>query len=144
MLDLPVPGFDLSQQDSTIYLTDQSQFSATISYSFGDGNSSIASNPVHTYSDSGVYVVQQTVANSCGNKVFTQSVWIEGGNGQTNGIQINDTDFNKLRLYPNPTQDQFQILGLREGDEIQLIGALGKTVDVSFTTDHKCNISNLP
>ncbi len=48
------------------------------SWNFGDGQTSTAQNPVHTYAQGGTYTVTLTVSNGCGSKMLQQTVTVTG------------------------------------------------------------------
>ncbi|MCC4769941.1 PKD domain-containing protein [Methanosarcina sp. DH2] len=58
---LPIPDFSTDIADGTfpltVQFTDESQYAETVEWNFGDGNSSTDPNPVHTYSEPGLYSV---------------------------------------------------------------------------------------
>jgi PKD repeat protein len=55
----------------------------TWKWSFGDGSSSISRNPVHTYADTGKYVVTLLVTNKLGcDSIQTHTVQVKGVPGQ--------------------------------------------------------------
>jgi hypothetical protein len=56
---LPEPSFDsfLAQTRSEIFFTNQSERFTSVSWDFGDGNTSSVENPVHRYRDTGTYYV---------------------------------------------------------------------------------------
>lgn len=49
----------------TIQVTDFSVGATSISYDFGDGNTSANRNPSHTFNTPGTYIVRQFIANNC-------------------------------------------------------------------------------
>lgn len=49
---------------------------STISWDFGDGTNSNQANPVHTFSEDGVYAVQLTLTNNCGTTKITKEVTV--------------------------------------------------------------------
>ena len=57
----PIPNFSVNITEGTFPLTvrftDESQYSETVEWNFGDGDSSTDRNPVHTYSEAGIYSV---------------------------------------------------------------------------------------
>ncbi len=71
---LPVSSFAVSTNFDTLTITDQSVFADSYLYTFGDGNSSADSNPIHVYGQSGQYEVCQTVTNSCGPSTSCQMI----------------------------------------------------------------------
>lgn len=70
VLDAPTAGFTMMPDSGgiplTVNFTDQSIDGASWDWDFGDGSSSIARNPAHTYDTEGRYQVVQTVSNECG------------------------------------------------------------------------------
>lgn len=61
----------------TVSFTDQSTGSPTSwSWNFGDGGSSTAQNPSHSYASAGTYTVALTVSNSCGSDTETKVNYI--------------------------------------------------------------------
>ena len=78
---VPTADFSFSVSGSTVTFTDESDNSAgfgslTYLWEFGDGNSSMDENPVHTYSSNGTYDVVLTVSNDCGSNIVTKQVTI--------------------------------------------------------------------
>ncbi len=60
-----------------VTFTDQTTNSPTSwSWTFGDGGTSTAQNPSHTYNSSGYYTVALTATNSLGNNTCTKSNYI--------------------------------------------------------------------
>lgn len=84
---VPTANFDLTPTivnllNATIDFTDYSQSDiATWAWSFGDGASSSATHPSHTYSDTGTYVITLNVTT------------IHGCTDQTEGVVIIEPDF---------------------------------------------------
>ena len=61
----------------TVFFTDQStNIPTSWSWTFGDGSTSTAQNPIHNYTTPGVYTVTLTVSNSGGNDSTTETVRI--------------------------------------------------------------------
>lgn len=72
----PVSGY----APLTVSFTDASTGSATSwSWDFGDGGSSTAQNPSHTYTDAGTYNVALTATNSAGSNTLTKTSYITAG-----------------------------------------------------------------
>lgn len=79
--DVPSAGFSSSVSGNTVTFTDESDNSAGIGtmtyfWDFGDGNTSIEQNPVHTYMTNGTFDVVLSVTNDCGIDNITQQVTI--------------------------------------------------------------------
>lgn len=51
----PVASFSSLQQNDSVYFTNHSVFANTYTWDFGDGNNSMATNPIHHYTQSGNY-----------------------------------------------------------------------------------------
>ncbi|HWY10857.1 MAG TPA: PKD domain-containing protein, partial [Bacteroidia bacterium] len=67
----PTAGFSLTPTETTIFdpditFTDQSVNGTSWYYTFGDGNSSLSPNPMHTYTNYGDFTIVQTVVNGFG------------------------------------------------------------------------------
>jgi len=67
----------LTTCDGTINFVDQTTNGANSwLWNFGDGNTSTAQNPTHTYQNDGVYTVVLTVSNNIGNNSITKTNYI--------------------------------------------------------------------
>jgi PKD repeat protein len=60
----------------TVDFTNQSSNATSYSWDFGDGGSSTATNPSHTYDAAGTYTVSLTATNACGSDVETKTDYI--------------------------------------------------------------------
>lgn len=95
----------------------------TYLWDFGDGSTSTLTNPQHTYTTPGTYVVTVIVSGPCGNDTLeitiTPAVSLENHN-----IDLG------LSIYPNPTNDVFVIESNTTQiiSQIKIIDILGKTV----------------
>ncbi len=74
--DGPTAAFSNSISGFTVILTNTSSNATSYSWNFGDGNSSTANSPSHTYSAPGNYPVTLTATNACGSITTTQTVTI--------------------------------------------------------------------
>lgn len=77
----PVSGFGLDPQSgcapADIQITDISQYATSYIYDFGDGTPvATEAAPKHTYTKSGTFTVTQTVTNSYGTEIATDSITI--------------------------------------------------------------------
>jgi gliding motility-associated-like protein len=69
VLQAPVAGFSISGNpftDTPIEFTDNSFGATGWQYNFGDGNGSLAAEPVHEYTEEGQFIIVQTVSNANG------------------------------------------------------------------------------
>lgn len=73
---LPDPAFSAEVDGFTVNLTNISTSALNFNWAFGDGNSSEAANPTHTYASPGDYDITLTAANECGQADTTLSVSI--------------------------------------------------------------------
>ena len=90
----------------TIQFTDTSTNANTYFWDFGDGNTSIERNPIHTYQEDGEYVVTHTVTNDFGEASIEQTVSL----GDTQVVEpLSETEPNPINPPPgyNPLQGEF-------------------------------------
>ncbi|MFK7808980.1 MAG: PKD domain-containing protein, partial [Saprospiraceae bacterium] len=74
----PTAAFSASGADLTIDFTNTSTSADTYSWTFGDGGTSMESDPSHTYTNGGDYDVQLIVTNDCGMDTTSMTVTIGG------------------------------------------------------------------
>ncbi len=72
----PEPAFSAEVEGFTVSLTNTSALAQHFNWSFGDGNSSEASAPAHTYASPGDYDITLTAVNECGQADTTVSISI--------------------------------------------------------------------
>src|SRR5690606_112867 len=73
----PTANFDVAINFAEVQFTNQSSANAVdYLWDFGDGTTSIESNPNHIYAQDGDYTVQLTAINNCGTYTFEQNVLI--------------------------------------------------------------------
>jgi subtilisin-like proprotein convertase family protein len=108
----PLPNAAFTYNNVTV---DSVQFTPAViagdlNWSFGDGGTSTLPNPTHTYAGDGAYTVtlQITDSNGCVNS-FTDTVTILG-------TGVKDVTAQQVKLYPNPTTGQLNILPAVEGE----------------------------
>ncbi|MBL4664787.1 MAG: PKD domain-containing protein, partial [Nitrospinaceae bacterium] len=72
----PLPTADFTQVASglAVNFTDASNDATNWSWDFGDGNSSSAQNPAHTYAEGGLYEVCLTATNACGSDAICHTI----------------------------------------------------------------------
>jgi PKD repeat protein len=109
----------------TATFTNTTTNGVTYSWDFGDGGSSNAENPVHTYTADGTYYVMLTVNNGCGTDTFTDTLYVYG-------TGINEGNFTTtLSVFPNPANDLLNIEFINSGNSpvnIGLYDATGRMV----------------
>ncbi|MDZ4681795.1 MAG: PKD domain-containing protein, partial [Saprospiraceae bacterium] len=99
----PEAAFDATQDEATVSFVNISQNAATYVWDFGDGETSTASNAVHTYAASGDYLVQLIATNACGSDTISKEIGIliVSAGEVTRNIVFN--------LYPNPNSGRFTL-----------------------------------
>ncbi len=94
-------NFTFTQDSNTVIFTNQSQYTVNYIWYFGDGDTSIVKNPVHTYTDTGLYIVT-LMETSCGDTgIFIDTIYVLPGSG-INELQVSGF---KLQISPNPFSD---------------------------------------
>lgn len=74
---LPDAAFSFSVDGNVVQFSNLATDAAQVRWEFGDGNTSNATNPIHTYLNDGVYTVLQVVGNgACGETETSQQVTI--------------------------------------------------------------------
>jgi hypothetical protein len=101
----PLAGFTYSVSGmNEITFVNTSANAATWYWSFGDGDTSTAANPVHTYPSAGPFTVT-LIAEECSRQdSITQTVNV------TAVISSPDNDKLPFTIYPNPASNQFTLL----------------------------------
>ncbi|MDG1296118.1 MAG: PKD domain-containing protein [Saprospiraceae bacterium] len=88
----PSASFSSSIDESTVTFTNASAGADSYTWDFGDGNSSVEENPVHTYASDGIYAVKMTATNA-------------NGTAEANAnVTISSSTFNIAKLHGNDTK----------------------------------------
>ena len=117
----PTANFSYVQSGSSLEIsfTNNSLGSFSgLSWNFGDGNTSSANDPTHTYATDSSYIVTLTVNNTFGcSSVFTDTI-----NVMPVAVKlVENISINNLQIFPNPNNGQFQItLDLSRGQDLQV------------------------
>jgi len=129
----PVADFDFTVEQLTASFTDLSVYANSLLWDFGDGNTSNQNNPVHAFSEQGVYAVQLFTTNSIGcSDTISKSVNV-----------VSTSTFNAaneifVEIFPNPT-DEFLFLNfLSTSNEKVMIELFSNTGECVF----KCALEN--
>jgi uncharacterized delta-60 repeat protein len=119
----PVASFTFTVDAGIFVFTNTSQHATEFSWAFGDGDSSLAANPVHTFAATGQYVVTLTATNACGSHTVQLPLLV--GAGEAAGLLA------AARLYPNPTRGDFTVelpAGADSGPELLLYDLAGRRI----------------
>jgi hypothetical protein len=127
-IDATCPGTDASfnfsygVQPGEAIFSDQSISPTNIvlwNWDFGDGNSSSAQNPIHTYTTNGNFKVCLSMTDSCGTDTTCQEIII-------NTIGLVDYYLSNTKLYPNPSSDLAYVeLPLKGKWEVEVLDMKG-------------------
>ena len=121
----PQAAFTFDINDLTLNFTSTSIDAVQYDWSFGDGAGSSASNPSHTYSESGTYEVGLVITNLCGADTVVESIAVIATN-----IEAEFKHYS-ISIYPNPNKGGFWLKGsLRSVGEVDLriTNLIGRTV----------------
>ena len=100
----PQPAFGIQPGGLKVTFTNTSLYAQSFLWNFGDGSTSPATHPVHTYDAPGTYTVTLTATNSCG--VSSKSVAF----GLTSATDTPADGVSGIRVVPNPTAGDFRVL----------------------------------
>ena len=134
--EAPVADFSLTIQGSTVVLTDESQNATSWLWDFGDGYQSTLVNPVHTYQETGNFIICLTVSNECGSDTKCDTVRI----ALTEIDNINIAS--QMILSPNPVSDVLSIQlpeKINSSIEVSVVNASGIIVYHQYETIVKEN-----
>ncbi|SDJ66785.1 PKD domain-containing protein [Chryseobacterium jejuense] len=106
----------------TIKFTNKTKNATTYGWDFGDGTTSTLENPEHTYNAPGNYLVKLT-SNSC-NSNTTKTKHVTVGNLGTKDLDIEDP----AQIYPNPTQNDINIITKKKTEILSLTDASGRVI----------------
>ena len=73
----PLAGFNTTTIDSSLFIQNQTQFAAQLTWSYGDGSIDSTQGPFHTYQDEGDYLVQVIASNDFCNDTISQWITID-------------------------------------------------------------------
>jgi Zn-dependent metalloprotease/PKD repeat protein len=125
LVNEPIPSFSSTTLGLTTTFTNSSVGATSYLWDFGDGNTSTASNPVHTYNFDGIYTVMLYAYS--GNCVDSSSITL---NLITTGISAGAASLS-LNIFPNPNAGLFtiQVNSLSEElMDLSVVNALGQLV----------------
>ena len=95
-------SFTYSVSGTTVTFTNTSTGATSYLWSFGDGNISLMTDPVHTYAaPSSSYEVILSASNGCGFDSDTTTILVSSIEGQLNAFEV--------KVYPNPSNGLFYL-----------------------------------
>lgn len=134
--------------NNTVYIVNNSSWSATMSYDwdFGDGNVGTGQYPTHTYANYGTYNVCLTISDgpACSDTYCASITFLPFMSGQNRsgftlnviaptamGVEEEQASFTEVNVYPNPASEMLNIQLSSEVNgkaEIVVTDMLGKVV----------------
>jgi hypothetical protein len=106
-------NFNKSISSNTVNFTNTSVNAANYYWNFGDGNTSNNTNPNHTYTTTGKYIVTLTASNTCISESKKDSVTIWGTNtnslNREDYIRILTSTNNSVSIYNNHSTLQYHL-----------------------------------
>ncbi|MBK8557296.1 MAG: S8 family serine peptidase [Lewinellaceae bacterium] len=130
VLDPPQANFSAMVDGLSMTFSNTSLGANTWFWDFGDGQTSTEANPVHVYTEQGVYTIRLTVTNACGESIYESTVpTLSGTTALQNALGV--------VVSPNPSNGRFRLtLTLPESGSLMLSlqDALGRTVFEQATT----------
>lgn len=121
----PVAQFSYQQTGAEVTFADESSGTTSWAWDFGDGDTSMEQNPVHTYTVDGAYEAMLVAGNGICQDTFIQTVEILNvGSGWIEALL-------EFTLSPSPGDGRFTLtiaLSRATDLELKVVDALGKTV----------------
>ena len=117
-------SFNFLVNDSIVTFINTTQNAAGLvfQWDFGDGITSDQTNPMHTYSQPGVYLVTLVVTNPFCGSAFSQNVAVLSTNTKTIDLE------KRIEVFPNPVTDILTIKSEIQPEFIKISNALGQQV----------------
>jgi PKD repeat protein len=124
MQNKPTALFSTNETGLDVDFTDESTEAVKWLWHFGDGDTSTAQNPSHTYSTGGNYHAMLYVSNELQSwDTISQMITVSGS------VNISNRANPDITIYPNPASDYLIVEAAQRTDNtIFLINSLGQTV----------------
>lgn len=126
--DVPTAMFTFNGAGQTVAFTQSANLATTWWWDFGDGDSSFAANPTHTFAQPGNYLVCLTVTNVCGSDTLCRELTVfplSAASAASAGLQ----------LFPQPAEAEVRVhVAGWPGDRVQL-GVFSLTGSRLHTTE---------
>ncbi len=118
----PFSDFDFIVNNSDVVFVNNSFNYESSFWDFDDNSTSDLKNPVHNFTQNGVFSVNLKVNNECGFDVFSKNIIITSNNIE----ELSET----VNIYPNPSSGKIkiQILNFQENAKLQIFDLKGVLV----------------
>lgn len=126
---------------NAVSFSNASTAAVNYTWDFGDGNTSVAANPNHTYASSGTYLVRLVASGaSCTDTTFARI------NSTATGIENINAVNADFTIYPNPVNDMVTVHAAKfrsGGYQLSVTNTIGQEVyfKTHATTDQQINVS---
>ncbi|MFN5372048.1 MAG: PKD domain-containing protein, partial [Bacteroidia bacterium] len=122
----PTASFSYSANGANVAFSNGSVNASSYSWDFGDGQTSSAVNPSHTYTNNGSYTITLVASSaSCGSDTFAVNIELSVGIGSIEGVDM-------IQLYPNPTEGNVNLSFnslLAQSFEVRITDAVGRLIE---------------
>ncbi|MEL6659681.1 MAG: PKD domain-containing protein [Bacteroidota bacterium] len=132
----PSPAFSIMTDQLTISLQNLSTGATSFVWNFGDGNTSMETNPMHTYASPGTYEVTLNASNDRCAVAAGQTVSV--GTTSTNEVAAA-----AIRFFPNPVTETLQIENWQRGT-IQLFTINGQLLKTWTNPSPTVDVGDVP
>ena len=126
VLGQPSSDFDFTANDREISFINLAEEAINFNWDFGDGTSSMESNPVHVYDSSGVFTVTLQAGNDCGEVITSKTIAVTSTGLEELGLLEN------FSVTPNPFHHQavitYRFNQLEEDGRLKIYNVLGVLV----------------
>ena len=130
----PISDFSYISNGLEISFVNNTMNASTYLWDFGDTQTSIDFNPIHTYPLDGTYIVTLTTSNAvCGDNVFTDTL-----NVYALGMENFDNE-NSITFYPTPTSGILYIKFLKEVNNEITIEIFNMAGEITYQEIYKSN-----
>lgn len=132
-----VAEFNYNINDLTVEFINESTGNGESYWDFGDGNTSIEENPVHTYESNGSYLVTLIYSDDCFKDTTETEIVIVY-------ISKNHIDYDNIKLYPNPANLTCNIIADFIIEKLEIIDISGRIIYNSNIRNysHSIDINN--
>ena len=124
--------FLVSLTANSITTQNESWRSTNYSWDFGDGTTSTATSPSHTFSSTGNFTVQLIAQNECGSDTASMQVAV---------TQLGVEELNTAIQLHNNGNNTYEIFSLEKIDTIEVYNALGQQMNAVTLTNNTLDLS---